>query len=130
MQIDYTVSTDKDYDDAIRAVVQSAEDHGFRVQFIHDVAATLREKGFERDPVSIVEMCNAKFAHDALAADIKVGLMLPCPVMVYEQAGRVWISTMRPSLISGFFPEADIDAVAQEVEVRMISILDAAAGAA
>lgn len=127
MELDYTVSTDKDYDSAVRAVVKAAENNGFRVQFIHDVAATLADKGFEREPVSIIEMCNAKFAAEVLERDLKIGLMLPCPVMVYEQAGAVSIATMRPSLIATFFPEAGIDGVAQEVEARMMTILDEAA---
>lgn len=127
MELDYTVTTEKQYDDAVRAVVRAAEDNGFRVQFIHDVAATLEEKGFSRQPVSIIEMCNAGFASKVLERDIKVGLMLPCPVMVYEQDGRVSISTMRPSLIAQFFPDAGIDGVALEVESRMRDIIDEAA---
>jgi len=128
MQLDYTVSTTKDYASAVEAVTAAAEKHGFRVQFVHDVSGTLAEKGFEREPVTIVEMCNAGFAHKVLEKDLTIGLMLPCPVMVYEQAGTVSIATMRPSLIAQFFPEAEIDSVADEVEARMVSIIDEAAG--
>lgn len=128
MQLDYTVSTEKDYASAVAAVTSTAEKHGFRVQFVHDVSGTLAEKGFEREPVTIVEMCNAGFAHQVLAKDLTIGLMLPCPVMVYEQAGAVSIATMRPSLIAQLFPEAEIGAVADEVEARMVAIIDEAAG--
>lgn len=128
MEIDYTVATDKSYADAVEAVQQAARAHGFRVQFTHDVAATLAEKGFHREPVSIIEMCNAKHAHEVLAADVRIGLMLPCPVMVYESDGQVSISTMRPSLIAQFFPDARIDDVAREVEAAIIAIIDEAAG--
>ena len=84
MRIDYTVATDKSYDEAVAAVVERTGANGFRVQHVHDVAATLAEKGFGRDPVSIVEVCNAKFASQVLERDINIGLMLPCPIMVYE----------------------------------------------
>lgn len=127
MEIDYTVATDKSYADAVEAVQEAAKAHGFRVQFTHDVAATLAEKGFHREPVSIIEMCNAKHAHEVLAADVRIGLMLPCPVMVYESDGQVSISTMRPSLIAQFFPDARIDDVAREVEAAMVAIIDEAA---
>jgi uncharacterized protein (DUF302 family) len=76
-----------------------------------------------------IELCNAKFASRVLAADVKIGLLLPCPIMVYEEEGRVYISTMRPTNIEAFFPEADIADVAQEVERILVDIIDAAATA-
>jgi uncharacterized protein (DUF302 family)/predicted Fe-Mo cluster-binding NifX family protein len=130
MDLDYTVTTNKDFAGAVRAVVDRAEAHGFRVQFVHDVAATLAEKGFEREPVTIVEICNARFASRVLERDVKIGLMLPCPIMVYAENGAVNISTMRPSLIGGFFPEAGIGDVAMEVESVLVEIIDEAASPA
>ncbi len=126
-RIDYTVPTRHSYLEAIASVQAAASDHGYRVQFVHDVAATLAEKGFEREPVTIIEMCNAKHASQVLAADINIGLMLPCPVMVYERSGEVFIATMRPSLIGAFFPEAGIDEIAGEVETQIRAIVDEAA---
>ncbi len=128
MQIDYTLPTDKTYAEAIKAVEDAAASHGFRVQFVHDVAATLAEKGFDREPVTIVEMCNAKHASAVLEKDILIGLMLPCPVMVYVKDGETFVSTMRPSLMSAFFPEAHIEDTAEEVEAVIIAIVDDAAG--
>ncbi len=128
MELDYTVSTDKGYTEAVQAVVDAAGAHNFRVQFVHDVAETLAEKGFDREPVTIVEMCNAKYASEVLARDIKIGLMLPCPVMVYETGGAVTISTMRPTLIGAFFPEAQLEQIAAEVEDKIKAIVDEAAG--
>jgi uncharacterized protein (DUF302 family) len=130
MQIDYTVPTEKSYDEAVAAVEAAASLHNFRVTFVHDVAQTLRERGFEREPLCIVEICNAKYASEVLAEDVLIGLMLPCPVMVYEQDGDVLISTMRPTLISGFFPEAEVEDVAAEVEAKIFRIVDEAAGVA
>jgi uncharacterized protein (DUF302 family) len=127
MQIDFTVPTDKTYTAAVQAVVDAGADHGFKIQFVHDVAATLAEKGFEREPLTIVEMCNAKAASQVLAEDVLIGLMLPCPVMVYEQDGDVLISAMRPSLMTAFFPDAEITDVANEVEAKIIAIVEQAA---
>lgn len=128
MELDYTVTTGKSFAAAVLAVTERTEAHGFRVQFVHDVAATLAEKGFDREPVSIVEICNARFASQVLERDVKIGLMLPCPIMVYEKDGGVLISTMRPSLIGSFFPEADIGDVAAQVEGVLVDIINEAAG--
>jgi uncharacterized protein (DUF302 family) len=127
MELDYTVSTAKSHADAVAAVVDLTAVHGFRVQFVHDVQETLAEKGFQRDPLTIVEMCNAKFASQVLAADPKIGLMLPCPIMVYVEDDQTLISTMRPTLIGGFFPDAGIADVAGEVEKVLFAIIDEAA---
>ncbi len=127
MQLDYTVKSAKSFDETVEAVTTGTAQAGFRVLFVHDVAATLAEKGFVRERVSIIEVCNAKYASQVLAADVKIGLMLPCPIMVYAEGGEVFITTMRPSLIAGFFPEADISDVADTVEDVLIGIMDKAA---
>lgn len=127
MELDYTVTTDKRYEEAVQAVVDQVAAHGFRVQFVHDVRETLAEKGFDREPVTIVEVCNAKYASQVLAADAKIGLMLPCPIMVYVEDGATKISTMKPTLIGAFFPEADIAGVAKAVEDVLVDVIDDAA---
>jgi len=127
MELDYTVPTAKSHSDAVAAVIEKTEAHGFRVQFVHDVRKTLAEKGFDREPLTIVEMCNARYASEVLAADPKIGLMLPCPIMVYVDGGKTLISTMKPTLIGGFFPAAGIGDVAAEVERVLVGIIDEAA---
>ena len=52
MDLDYTVPTTKTYDEAVKAVQDKAAENGFRVQFTNDVAATLAERGFAREPVT------------------------------------------------------------------------------
>jgi uncharacterized protein (DUF302 family) len=126
MQLDYTVKSGKSFDETVEAVTTGTAEAGFRVLFVHDVAATLAEKGFTRERVSIIEVCNAKYASQVLAADVKIGLMLPCPIMVYAESGEVFVTTMRPSLIAGFFPEADIADVAGTVESVLLGIMDKA----
>jgi uncharacterized protein (DUF302 family) len=59
-----------------------------------------------------------------LAKDIKISLMLPCPISVYTQEGKTYISTLRPKVISDFYPQADIKALAEEVDKIVLSIVD------
>jgi uncharacterized protein (DUF302 family) len=127
LELDYTVRTGKSQAGAVQAVLDCTAARGFRVQFVHDVQETLAEKGFSRAPLTIVEICNAKYASQVLAADPKIGLMLPCPIMVYVDGDETLISTMRPTLIGGFFPGAGIEDVAAEVESIIVGIIDEAA---
>jgi len=43
---DYTVTTKKSFDEAVKAVEQETKTAGFRVLYVHDVTATLAEKNF------------------------------------------------------------------------------------
>ena len=121
-----TVTSDKAFDEAVSAIERKAGEKGFRVLHTHDVAATLAEKGFPREPLKIVEICNAKYASQVLAKDVKISLMLPCPISVYVEKGKTHISTLLPSSIVEFYPHAGIEGLAFEVEKIVLEIIEAA----
>lgn len=121
-----TVTTDKAFEEAVSAIERNAGEKGFRVLHTHDVAATLAEKGFPREPLKIVEICNAKYASQVLAKDVKISLMLPCPISVYVEKGKTHISTLLPSSIVQFYPDAGIEGLASEVERIVLEIIEAA----
>lgn len=123
MELDYTIESTKDFDATVQAVLDETAAANYRVLAAHDVSATLAEKGFDRERVTIIELCNAKHAHAVLAADVRIGLMLPCPIMVFAEGDSVKISTMKPTLIAQFFPQADIGEVAADVESSLRDIM-------
>jgi uncharacterized protein (DUF302 family) len=92
----------------------------------HDLAATLAEKGFRREPLALVEVCNAKYATQVLEKNVKLSLMLPCPISVYVQGGKTYISTLLSTSIACFFPDAGIEGVASQVENAVIKIVEGA----
>jgi len=96
------------------------------VLHVHDVKATLEGKGFKRDPLKIIEICNAKYANEVLKADVRIALMLPCPISVYEENGKTFISALRPKVIADFYPEADIKETAEEVDRIVLEIVNEA----
>ena len=126
MDLDRTLVSAKEFDATVQAVVDETEAAGFRVQFVHDVSATLAERGFDRERVTIVEVCNARYAHAVLAADVRIGLMLPCPIMVYAEGNTVRVATMLPTLIASFFPAAELGDVPAEVETAILGIMERA----
>lgn len=125
-KFEYTVTTNKPFADVVDTVEKKSIEAGFRVLHTHDVAATLAEKGFPREPLKIVEICNAKYASQVLDKDVKISLMLPCPISVYVQSGKTHISTLLPTSIAHFFPNAEIEGVASEVEKAVLKIVEAA----
>ena len=122
-RFEHTIVTDKPFAEAVASVERIAQEKGFRVLHTHDVTETLAGKGYQRDPLKIVEICNAGYAHKALERDVKISLMLPCPISVYAEGGRTHISTMLPTSIIEFFPDAGIGDIAAEVENTVLEIV-------
>ncbi len=125
-KVDYTVETSKSFAEAVAAVEQKTAEKGFRVLHTHDVAATLAEKGFPREPLKIVEVCNAKYASQVLAKDVKLALMLPCPISVYVDKGKTFLSTLLPTSMGALYPNAGIESIAAEVEKIVVAIVEEA----
>ncbi|MDD4051621.1 MAG: DUF302 domain-containing protein, partial [candidate division Zixibacteria bacterium] len=63
MNLDYTVESGRPFDAVVADVERVTAEKMFRVLHIHDVQATLAEKGFALGPLKIIEICNGKFAH-------------------------------------------------------------------
>lgn len=124
MNFDYTVITEKSFDEAVKAVEQETKRASFRVLYIHDATLTLKEKGFEIEPFKIIEICNAKSAYAVLQADIKIGLCLPCKINVYVKNKQTFISGMRPVILSQFFPKANLGNLPIEVDAIIRGIID------
>lgn len=124
MEFDYTVTTNKDFDTAVLAVQEEIAKAGFRVLYVHDVHATLAEKGFGIEPMKIVEFCDAKSAYAVLTADPKIGLCLPCKILVYVNGGATTLSAMRPIVLPQFFPEAQLGALPEEVDARIKAVIE------
>lgn len=125
-KFEHTVTTEKSFDETVATIEKKSAEKGFRVLHTHDVAATLREKGFPREPLKIIEICNAKYASQVLNKDVKISLMLPCPISVYVQEGKTHVSTLLPSAIPEFYPDAHIERLADEVEAIVLQIIEEA----
>jgi uncharacterized protein (DUF302 family) len=124
--LDYTVETKKGFDEAVEAVLAKSKEKSFGVLHVHDVQATLAAKGFPRGPLKIIEICHPKHAHDVLEKDVKISLMLPCPISVYVENGKTFISALRPRLMGGFYPHAHIGEIADAVDRAILAIVDEA----
>ena len=123
-QFDYTITTIKNFDEAVQSTQDEIVKAGMRVLHVHDVQKTLAEKGFERDSFKIIEFCNAKYASEFLNADIKIGLCMPCKINVYVKDRQTFISAMRPIILPQFFPQADLGDKPKEIDQIIRNIVN------
>lgn len=95
---DYTVVSNKAFQEAVQAVQARSETNDFTVLAVHDLQAIFGAKGSRHEPAAVVEICNEPFGSQMLAADPQMGLMMPCKIAVYVKEGQVHISALRPRL--------------------------------
>ena len=77
-----------DFDAVVDKVTEALKGEGFGVLTTIDVASTLKQKiGVDFPRYKILGACNPGFAHRALIAEDKIGVMLPCNVIVKEAGG-------------------------------------------
>ena len=118
------------FEQAVDAVTQALAKEGFGVLTEIDVAATLRKKlGIERPPYKILGACNPQLAARAIDAEPQIGALLPCNVVVREQAGKTVVEFMDPGAVLTLVQRPEIGAIAAEVRTRLERVMAAVGGA-
>jgi uncharacterized protein (DUF302 family) len=119
-------SVDMGFEQAVGAVTQALAKEGFGVLTEIDVAATLKKKlGLERAPYRILGACNPQFAAKALEAEPQIGALLPCNVVVREDAGRTVVEFMDPHAVLELVGRPEIASIAGEVRARLERVMAA-----
>ena len=122
----YTLTTTKPFDEVVTALERLVPEHQFRVLHVHDVQGTLAEKGLQRAPLKIIEVCNAGFAHQALQKAMQVALFMPCRFTVHTNGTTTIVNLARPTMISQMLPDSGLDALAADVEATLKKVMQAA----
>ena len=121
-------TVDLPYDRAVERTRQELAKQGFGVLTEIDVAATLKKKlDVTFRPYVILGACNPPLAHRALTAELDIGLLLPCNVVVYaaDTPGKSVVAVMDPIAALELTGNEAVRSVAQEVRTRLVRVLDA-----
>jgi uncharacterized protein (DUF302 family) len=115
-----TKSTRGDLDAVVARVIDASKQEDFGVLTEIDVAKTLQAKlGVDFPNYRVLGGCNPTFAHQVLTLESRIGVMLPCNVIVRDQgAGGVEVSAIDPRGPMQQVGNPALGAIADEVAAR------------
>jgi len=122
----FTKTIKASFPEAVERTKAALSAHGFGVLSEIDVAATLKAKiGADMAPYLILGACNPQFAHRALQAEPKIGTMLPCNVIVREEApGKIEIAAIDPVASMQAVDNPLLGEIAGSVRAMLKTIVD------
>src|SRR4030042_4701389 len=114
------------FDAAIAKVTEALKKDGFGILTEIDVKETLNKKlNVDFRKYRILGACNPPHAYKALQAEDKIGLMLPCNVIVQElPGGRVEVAAIDPVASMAAVDNPQLGEVGQEVRATLKAVID------
>lgn len=114
------------FEEVKEKVTEELKKEGFGVLTHIDVQQTLKKKidvNFRQ--YEILGACNPHFAHKALLTEEKIGLMLPCNVIIDKnENGDIEVSAVDPIASMGAVENNDLGDIANEVQQKLKRVID------
>jgi uncharacterized protein (DUF302 family) len=116
----------KSFDQAIEDVTAELKKEGFGVLTEIDVKETLKKKlDVDFKKYKILGACNPSFAHKALQSEDKIGVMLPCNVIVEEhENGDIEVSAVDPVVSMSAVKNDGLGEIAAQVRDNLKKVID------
>jgi uncharacterized protein (DUF302 family) len=121
----FNKSISGNFDDVIVKVTDELKREGFGILTEIDVRETLKKKlDVDFKKYKILGACNPPFAYEALKSEDKIGTMLPCNVIVIEQApGQIEVAAIDPIASMHAAGNPNLGKVANEVQSRLKKVV-------
>jgi len=114
------------FEEAVAKVTEALKKDGFGVLTEIDVKETLKKKlNVDFRKYRILGACNPPFAYKALQAEDKIGLMLPCNVIVQElPGGKVEVAAIDPVASMVAIDNPKLRDVGEQVRAKLKAVID------
>ena len=115
------------FDEAVTRLPEALQAEGFGILTQIDVQQTLKAKlGVDFRRYRIFGACNPAFARQALETDLRVGVLLPCNVALYERDDRTAVLCMiDPIARLGASEDPQLAGLARSVDERLQRVMNA-----
>ncbi|MBU1680630.1 MAG: DUF302 domain-containing protein [Bacteroidetes bacterium] len=122
----FTKTINSTFEDAIQKVTDELKKEGFGILTEIDVKETLKKKlNVDFKKYRILGACNPPFAYKALQAEDKIGTMLPCNVVVIEQAeDQIEIAAVDPVASMQAVGNESLSDIAFEIQSKLRRVVD------
>jgi uncharacterized protein (DUF302 family) len=128
MEIGLSTTLHTSFEEAVRRTRAALADQGFGVLTEIDMRATLEAKlGEKMEDYLILGACNPTLAHRAVGVDRRIGLLLPCNVVVrrdLDSDTAVVVEAMNPQVMVQVTEEQALESVAEEATARLRAALE------
>jgi uncharacterized protein (DUF302 family) len=129
MDFELTVRVPDSFAPTVDRVRAALKEQGFGVLTEIDVRATLQEKlGEQVEDYLILGACNPPLAHRALEVDRRIGVLLPCNVVVRSAGDHTVVEALAPRIMVTVTGRPDLAPVADEAQRRIEAALDSLRG--
>ncbi len=114
------------FEDVIQRTIQALHSEGFGILCDIDVKATLKAKlGVDFRNYRILGACNPPFAYKVLQQEDKIGLLLPCNVIVHEKENEtIEVAAIDPVEAMSVVNNPSLEKVAEEVKEKLQHVLE------
>jgi uncharacterized protein (DUF302 family) len=122
----FSKSTELPFDAAEQKIRELLSEQGFGVLTEIDVRATMKKK-FDVDfrPYKILGACNPSFAYKALQFEDKIGLMLPCNIIIQSRGdGKTEVAAIDPVASMTAVENENLKEVAMQIRSKLESIIN------
>lgn len=117
--------TDASFEEVLTKVADELKKEGFGILTEIDVRETLKKKldvNFRK--YKILGACNPPFAYEALLVENKIGVLLPCNVVVQELPnGKVEVAAIDPVQSMQVVGNPTLKAVAEKVQIKLRNVI-------
>lgn len=122
----FSKTTDASFEETLTKVADELKKEGFGILTEIDVKDTLKKKldiNFQK--YKILGACNPPFAYEALKAENKIGMLLPCNIIVQELSeGKTEVAAIDPVQSMQVVDNTSLRVVAEQVQAKLRNVIN------
>lgn len=124
----FSRAVDLPYSEAVEKTRAALMEEGFGVLCEIDIKEKLKEKlGVDFRNYVILGACNPPLAYETLQQEINIGLLLPCNVVVYEDAGQTVVAAIDAARMLSVVGNPKLNATAALVNEKLHRVVESVA---